>query len=74
MWTPDPAPKKTLPVMVWFYGGANERGSTGDPVPFPGTPGIFYDAHVLAGERDLVSPGCLPRPILTGIAITSLIS
>src|SRR5262245_44522339 len=51
VWTPDPAPKKPLPVMVWFHGGGNQQGSAGDGVPFPGVPGHFYDAHVLS--RDL---------------------
>jgi len=54
VWTPDPAPKKPRPVMVWFHGGGNQNGSAGDPVPFPNVPGLFYDAHVLAGERDVV--------------------
>ena len=54
VWTPDPAPAKPLPVMVWFHGGGNQQGSAGDAVPFPGVPGHFYDAHVLAGERKVV--------------------
>jgi para-nitrobenzyl esterase len=54
VWTPDPAPRKPRPVMVWFHGGGNQQGSAGDPVPFPGVPGLFYDAHVLSGERDVV--------------------
>jgi para-nitrobenzyl esterase len=54
VWTPDPAPKKPLPVMVWFHGGGNQQGSAGDGVPFPGVPGHFYDAHVLVQERDVV--------------------
>src|SRR5262245_22753405 len=54
VWTPDPAPRKPLPVMVWFHGGGNQQGSAGDPVPFPGVPGLFYDARVLAQERNVV--------------------
>jgi para-nitrobenzyl esterase len=54
VWTPDPAPKKPLPVMLWFHGGGNQQGSASDPVPFPGVPGRFYDAHVLSQERDVV--------------------
>ncbi len=54
VWTPDPAPAKPRPVMVWFPGGGNQNGSAGDPVPFPGVPGHFYDAHVLAEEHDVV--------------------
>jgi para-nitrobenzyl esterase len=29
VWTPDPAPAKPLPVMVWIYGGAYTFGSSG---------------------------------------------
>jgi para-nitrobenzyl esterase len=54
VWTPDPAPKRPLPVMVWFHGGGNQQGSARDAVPFPGVPGHFYDAHVLSGERNVV--------------------
>jgi len=54
VWTPEPAPRKPLPVMVWFHGGGNSQGSAGDPVPFPGVAGLFYDAHVLAAERNVV--------------------
>jgi para-nitrobenzyl esterase len=54
VWTRDPAPRKPLPVMVWFHGGRNQQGSAGDPVPFPGVSGHFYDAHVLAQERGVV--------------------
>jgi para-nitrobenzyl esterase len=54
VWTPEPAPRKPLPVMVWFHGGGNQQGSAGDPIPFPGVPGLFYDAHVLARERNVV--------------------
>ena len=54
VWTPNPAPAKPRPVMVWFHGGSNIQGSAGDPVPFPGVPGTFYDAAVLSGERDVV--------------------
>ena len=54
VWAPDPAPAKPRPVMVWFHGGGNQNGSAGDPVPFPGVPGHFYDAHVLAEEHDVV--------------------
>lgn len=55
VWTPDPAPSKPKPVMVWFHGGANVTGSASDVVPFPGIPGGYiYDGHVLAAERDVV--------------------
>ena len=54
VFTPDPAPRKPRPVMVWFHGGSNQQGSAGDPVPFPGVSGHFYDAQVLSQERDVV--------------------
>jgi para-nitrobenzyl esterase len=54
VWTPDPAPRKLLPVMVWFHGGANLTGSASDVVPFPGIPGYIYDGHVLVEEGDVV--------------------
>jgi para-nitrobenzyl esterase len=54
VWTPDPAPKRPLPVMVWFHGGANQQGAARDPVPFPGVPGLFYDGRVLAREHGVV--------------------
>jgi para-nitrobenzyl esterase len=54
VWTPEPAPTKPRPVMVWFHGGGNQNGAAGDPVPFPGYTGHFYDAHVLAQERNVV--------------------
>ena len=54
VWSPEPAPRKPLPVMVWFHGGGNQQGSAGDPVPFPGVTGNFYDARVLAQERKVV--------------------
>jgi len=53
VWTPDPAPAKALPVMVWFHGGSNQSGSAGDLVPL-GVGGRFYDGHVLAAERNVV--------------------
>ena len=54
VWTPEPAPAKPRPVMVWFHGGGNENGSAGDLVPFPGVPGHFYDGRTLAEEHDVV--------------------
>ncbi|MGH7438141.1 MAG: carboxylesterase/lipase family protein [Polyangiaceae bacterium] len=35
VWTPDPAPAKPLPVMVWIYGGAYVFGS-GAAAPYSG--------------------------------------
>ena len=54
VWTPDPAPSKPRPVLVWFHGGANLTGSASDVVPFPDIPGYIYDGHVLVEEHDVV--------------------
>ena len=54
VFTPDPAPSRPRSVMVWFHGGSNQVGSAGDAVPVPGIPGHFYDAQVLAQERNVV--------------------
>jgi len=32
VWTPDPAPKRSKPVMVYFHGGAYSTGSVTDPL------------------------------------------
>jgi para-nitrobenzyl esterase len=55
VWSPDPAPIKPLPVMVWIHGGANVSGSTGDFVPFPPYEAYrLYSGDVLAAERNVV--------------------
>jgi para-nitrobenzyl esterase len=53
VWTPDPAPREPLPVMVWFHGGGNEFGSAGDLVPL-GLTGRIYDGKYLTAARDVV--------------------
>jgi len=53
VWTPDPAPARPLPVMVWIHGGGNNNGSANDPVPL-GLGGLFYDGRHLAETRDVV--------------------
>ena len=55
VWTPEAAPAKPLPVMVWIHGGSNLVGSTGDLVPFPPYENErLYDAHALAASRNVV--------------------
>jgi para-nitrobenzyl esterase len=54
VWTPEPAPRRLRPVMVWIHGGSNVSGSAADVVPFPGFEGFLYDGSVLAGEHDVV--------------------
>lgn len=53
VWTPEPAPARPLPVMVWFHGGGNTSGSTGDLVPL-GVGGLFYNGRMLAESRGVV--------------------
>jgi para-nitrobenzyl esterase len=47
VWTPEPAPARRLPVMVWFHYGGNQTGWAGDP--FPG-----YNGRVLAETRNVI--------------------
>lgn len=53
VWTPDPAPSEPLPVMVWFHGGGNEFGSTGDEIPL-GLGGLIFDGQILTERHDVV--------------------
>jgi para-nitrobenzyl esterase len=53
VWTPVPAPKAPLPVMIWIHGGGNVNGSASEPVPFVNT-GVFYDGEFLAGNHGVV--------------------
>jgi para-nitrobenzyl esterase len=53
VWTPDPAPARPLPVMVWFHGGGNQSGSAGDLIPL-GLGGLFYNGRVLAETRNVI--------------------
>lgn len=53
VWTPDPAPQRALPVMVWFHGGGNEFGSTGDVIPL-GLGGLIFDGQLLTERHDVV--------------------
>ena len=41
VWAPEPAPSGSLPVMIWFHGGSNTGGSTGDDIPFLQPPTLF---------------------------------
>src|SRR6185369_5769431 len=53
VWTPDPAPSRALPVMVWFHGGGNEFGSAGDEIPL-GLGGLIFDGRLLSETHDVV--------------------
>ncbi len=53
VWTPFPAAKDPLPVMIWIHGGGNVNGSASEPVPFVNT-GVFYSGEFLAGGHSVV--------------------
>jgi para-nitrobenzyl esterase len=53
IWTPEPAPSRPLPVMVWIHGGGNTSGSTADLIPL-GVGGLFYNGRVLAETGGVV--------------------
>ena len=53
VWTPVPAVKDPLPVMIWIHGGGNTNGSASEPVPFVNS-GVFYDGEFLAGNHGVV--------------------
>ena len=52
VWTPEPAAKQALPVMVWIHGGGNVNGSASEPVPFLNS-GVFYSGQTLS-EKGVV--------------------
>jgi len=52
VWTPDPAPTRPLPVMVWFHGGGNQMLSASVQIPFVG--GLEFDGRALAETRNVV--------------------
>jgi len=54
VWAPDPAPSGSLPVMIWFHGGSNITGSTGDDIPFLQPPTLFYNGRGLVEEANVV--------------------
>jgi para-nitrobenzyl esterase len=54
VWTPNPVPTTPLPVLFWIHGGSNTSGGTGDPVPFPGHEGHFYDGHKMARDKGVI--------------------
>jgi len=54
VWTPDPAPSGPLPVMIWFHGGSNVTGSTGDDIPFVDPRTLFYNGRGLVEEANVV--------------------
>ena len=54
VWSPEPAPSRPLPVMIWFHGGSNITGSTGDDIPFVQPPTLFYNGRGLVEEAGVV--------------------
>jgi para-nitrobenzyl esterase len=53
VWTPDPAPKTPLPVMVWLPGGGNQNGAASDKSPLVAS-NYIYDGRALAAKRHVV--------------------
>jgi para-nitrobenzyl esterase len=53
VWTPDPAPRTLLPVMVWLPGGGNQNGAASDKSPLTGT-NYIYDGRDLAATGNVV--------------------
>ena len=53
VWTPDPAPRSPLPVMVWLPGGGNQNGAASDQSPLSGS-AYIYDGRDLAESRNVV--------------------
>jgi para-nitrobenzyl esterase len=54
VWAPDSVPSGSLPVMIWFHGGSNTAGSTGDNIPFLQPPTLFYNGRGLVEEANVV--------------------
>ena len=54
VWAPEPAPSGSLPVMIWFHGGSNTTGSTGDNIPFLQPPTLFYNGRGLVEEANVL--------------------
>jgi para-nitrobenzyl esterase len=53
VWTPEPAPEKRLPVMIWLHGGANTTGSASDEIPL-GIGGYIFDGRQIAENQRAV--------------------
>lgn len=54
VWTPEPAPERRLPVMVWLHGGSNNSGSASDLIPL-GIGGYLFDGrHIAENQRAIV--------------------
>ena len=53
VWTPEPAPNRRLPVMIWLHGGANETGSASDEIPL-GIGGHIFDGRSIAENQQVV--------------------
>jgi para-nitrobenzyl esterase len=53
VWTPEPAPKSPIPVMVWLPGGGNQNGGASDTSPLV-QGALLYDGRDLAETRNVV--------------------
>jgi para-nitrobenzyl esterase len=53
VWTPEPAPDRRLPVMIWMHGGSNNSGSASDDIPL-GLGGKIFDGRHFAENQRVV--------------------
>jgi para-nitrobenzyl esterase len=53
VWTPEPAPQRRLPVMIWLHGGSNISGSASDEIPL-GIGGYIFDGRHIAENQQVV--------------------
>jgi para-nitrobenzyl esterase len=53
VWTPEPAPDRKLPVMIWLHGGANTTGSASDLIPL-GVGGHIFDGRSFTENQRVI--------------------
>jgi para-nitrobenzyl esterase len=53
VWSPEPAPSRKLPVMIWLHPGGNTTGSASDEIPL-GIGGYIYDGRHIAENQQVV--------------------
>lgn len=53
VWSPEPAPDRKLPVLVWLHGGGNTTGSASDLIPL-GVGGHIFDGRSLTENQKVI--------------------